>query len=207
MEDKLRPIRRRLSKRLMAGLMVLPIITVWVLLRQGYSIKQRLGGFAVAIVGLAITIFAIALGQVANMTPEERQQLDERSSERAEGRRERQGHEEAQKASKAVEKATCGGDIDCATKRARSRAEPRCARLIEDSARYRYEWTDGLGSKFFRAEWSRYDAYTGEFGEMRIIEFRGNSLRLENGFGAYQRVVYECDFDPVKGEVLAVRIK
>jgi hypothetical protein len=206
-EDKLRPNSRRLSKRLMAGLLVLPIMTVWLLLRHGYSIKQRLGGFALAIVGLAITIFAIALVQVANMTPEERRELDERASERAEGRQERQRQEEAQKASKAVQKATCGGDIDCAAKRARSRAEPRCARLIEDSARYRYEWTDGLGSKFFRAEWSHYDAYTNEYGPKRIIEFRGNALRLENGFGAFQKVVYECDFDPVEGEVLAVRIK
>lgn len=207
MTDEPEPIPRQFSKRLVLGLLLLPIIAAWFLFRRGYSLKQKIGGFALAIMGLAITLFTFALIQAANMTPEERQKLSERASERAEGRQERRQQEDAQEALEAAERATCGGDIECAARRARSRAEPRCARLIEDNARYRYEWTDGLGSKFFRAEWSHQDIYMDEYGQERIIEYRGNSLRLENGFGAFQKVVYECDFDPVEGKVLNVRIK
>ncbi|MDG6077888.1 hypothetical protein E3U23_01575 [Erythrobacter litoralis] len=167
----------------MAGLLVLPVITVWLLFRRRYSVKHRLGGLALAIVGLAITIFAFALVQIANMTSEERQKLDERASGQEAGRRERRGQEETQKPSEAVEKAMCGGDIECAAKRTRSRAEPRCTRLIEDIARYRYEWTEGLSFKFFRAEWSHYDVYTKEYGPKRIIWFAATLSGLRTASG------------------------
>ena len=33
----------------------------------------------------------------------------------------------------------------------------------------------------------------------------GDRVEFQNGFGAYSRVIYECDFDPRTNDVLAVR--
>lgn len=74
----------------------------------------------------------------------------------------------------------------------------RCKRPIESLAKYAHEWTDGmLEPKMSHYRWK--DKKRG------IVTFLGDKLRFQNGFGAWQNVVYECDYD---GEsVLSVRAR
>jgi len=45
---------RRLSGRLLLGILILPVVFVWFLLRPGYSNTLRIGAFAYMAVGIAV---------------------------------------------------------------------------------------------------------------------------------------------------------
>jgi len=82
-----------------------------------------------------------------------------------------------------------------------------CAPEIEKFAKYDFRWTDGaLDPKLPNGRWSqRYDIVE-KYGEKRIIEFQGDLIQMQNGFGAYKTMNYECDFDPVDKRIVAVRV-
>jgi hypothetical protein len=88
------------------------------------------------------------------------------------------------------------------------RASRECRRAIEPKARYDFRWTDGLlESKLPRARWSTRHDIVQRFGPKRVIEYQGNALQLQNGFGAWARVTYECDFDPVTERLIDARLE
>jgi hypothetical protein len=47
---------RRLSGPLLLGILILPIVFVWFLLRPGYSVTLRLGAFAYTALGVAVGV-------------------------------------------------------------------------------------------------------------------------------------------------------
>lgn len=102
---------------------------------------------------------------------------------------------------------TCEGDIDCAQSRSMSDASVECAPQIERLARYQVRWTnEGLQPIFQRWRWSeRYDIVQ-KYGQNRIIEYAGDTLQFQNGFGAFRRMAYECDYDPLADVVIAYRV-
>lgn len=51
--------RRRLSGMLLLGLIVMPLIFVWFLLRKGYSTPLRLGAFAYAAMCLGFGVLQV----------------------------------------------------------------------------------------------------------------------------------------------------
>ena len=57
---------RRIGLPLMIGLIVLPLIFVWFLLRPGYANSTRVAAFAYALLGPLMT-FAIAIGEAAGL--------------------------------------------------------------------------------------------------------------------------------------------
>jgi len=74
-----------------------------------------------------------------------------------------------------------------------------CGKYIEKFAKYSFEWTNNLlDGKFSRYRWHDESRTT--------LTFRGDSIRLQNGFGAWQDYIYECDYDPSSKEVLNVRL-
>ena len=90
----------------------------------------------------------------------------------------------------------CLRDLDCAAGRDDwfSSADARCPRHIEDLARYDFEWTDGwLDSKFDRV------ALQIDRQAIRVI---GGKMRMQNQYGAWQRMEYWCILDPLTKEVL-----
>jgi len=102
---------------------------------------------------------------------------------------------------------TCDGDIQCAGSRSQGMAGLKCAPEIEKLAKYDVRWTDGITEpKMPNARWSERSDIVKRFGEQRIIEFHGDKIQMQNGFGAYRRVDYECDFDPLNDAVVAVRV-
>ncbi len=64
-------------------------------------------------------------------------------------------------------------------------AETLCKPLIESVAKYNIEWTNGFGESVL----SR--------GEKRgnTIVYVGDSVKLQNGFGAYSNYIYKCTYD------------
>ncbi len=70
----------------------------------------------------------------------------------------------------------------------------RCVDYVEKMAKYNAKWTDGmLEPKFSHARWKDK--------QNKIITAIGDKVQFQNGFGAYQNYIYECDLD-IEGEVV-----
>ena len=99
-----------------------------------------------------------------------------------------------------IAEAACRRDIQCWGDDNLLSATFACETLIERMARYDFEWTDGwLEPKFSHFRWHDIDRST--------VTFIGDKIKFQNGFGAWQRVAYECDYDPDADQVLDIRIE
>lgn len=99
--------------------------------------------------------------------------------------------------------ANCDGDVVCAGSRARSAAELACTPLIESQVRYEVRWP---GEKLPLGRWSERSAVLDQYGKERVIQYEGQGALFQNGFGAWRKLNYECDFDVVKRVALFVRV-
>ena len=83
----------------------------------------------------------------------------------------------------------CRNDLQCWGDKHSLRATSVCRPLIENSAKYDYEWTDGwLGAKLTKFRWK--SRKTG------VISYYGDQIKFQNGFGAWMRIGYWCDYNP-----------
>lgn len=91
--------------------------------------------------------------------------------------------------------AECVKDLQCWGERHQARATTACTPAVIALAKWDHEWTDGaLGSKF--GKWFMGRA-------AGTIIYQGDSLKLQNGFGAWQPVKYYCEFNPATGATKA----
>lgn len=161
-------------------------------------------------------------------TPEKAQQKkewDERAARAAERSRERGAARKAAEASKPPlredlrqeqitkelaaklakenglpEPGSCRDRLECWGEQNSVTASFECSQLVERSAKYTHEWTDGwMGIKFSHYRWK--DKKAG------VVTHIGDKVRFQNVFGAWQNMVYECDFDPASKRVLDVRVR
>ena len=105
---------------------------------------------------------------------------------------------------KVAKEKACRNDLQCWGDRTTIDAAIFCQDHIERMAQYAHEWTDGwLEPKFSRFKWKDRKAGT--------ITYMGDKMRFQNGFGAWQNIVYECDFRKdarfESGHVLAARAR
>jgi hypothetical protein len=99
---------------------------------------------------------------------------------------------------RAEKNAQCKSDLQCWGDRAIVGAGVYCKDAVERLAKYSVRWTDGtFETKFSRFRWL--DKNKG------LLTMVGDKAQFQNGFGAYQNVTYECDFEPEKHIVIAVR--
>ena len=92
----------------------------------------------------------------------------------------------------------CRQDLQCWGEKHSLRAIRACQPLIENSAKYDHEWTDGwLGSKFTKIGWK--DREAGR------VSYYGDRIKFQNPFGAWMKVAYWCDYDPAT-EQASIRI-
>jgi len=100
---------------------------------------------------------------------------------------------------KAAEKeAACKTDIQCWGDKNLVTAAVACQAPIEKLARFSARWTDKtMEPKFSRFRWLDQ--------EKGLLTYIGDKIEFQNGFGAYQASIYECDIDPVSRQVLEVR--
>lgn len=71
---------------------------------------------------------------------------------------------------------------------------------IERHAKHQFKWTDGwMGSKMTRFRWLDRNALT--------VTYIGDQIQFQNGFGAWQNMIYYCDYDPINERVLKVSMR
>jgi hypothetical protein len=97
-----------------------------------------------------------------------------------------------------VDPAVCRQDLACWAEAKFASASAYCKDPVERLANFNARWTDGT----FETKFSRYRWKDKELG---LVTYIGDKVEFQNGFGAYQNHIYECDFDPVKDAVLDVR--
>lgn len=99
-----------------------------------------------------------------------------------------------------VSDAECMKTLQCWGDRHTTSASIRCDNYIEKLAKYSFKWTDGiLESKFSHFRWKNKSK--------GIVTFIGDKIQFQNGFGAFQKSIYECDYSPIKDKVLDARAR
>lgn len=99
-----------------------------------------------------------------------------------------------------VDEAACRKDLECAGNKYGISAGVYCKKPVERLAKYTARWTDGtFDMKFSHFRWLNQ--------EQGLITFIGDKIEFQNGFGAFQKHIYECDFNPVNNQVLDVRAR
>ena len=109
--------------------------------------------------------------------------------------------EEALLAKKEKEdKANCLEDAYCYATKYGKGGNYSCSNAVEKSAKYQFEWTDGvLEQKFSSYDW--YDK------ENKLVTLYGNKAKAQNAFGAYKNVIYSCTFNADTGEIINILIQ
>ncbi|WP_024333086.1 hypothetical protein [Desulfotignum balticum] len=101
---------------------------------------------------------------------------------------------------KAEEYERCKIDLQCWGKKHSLRATYASQESIEKLAKYDFEWVDGFwGSKLTHWKWLDENKYT--------LVYFGDQIKLQNGFGAWQRCIYMVKYDPINEKVLGVDIE
>jgi hypothetical protein len=91
------------------------------------------------------------------------------------------------------------GNLQCLGDKGVVAASVYCKNEVEKLAKHSVRWIDGtLELKFSHYRW-RNKAH-------QEITYIGDKAEFQNGFGAYTRVVYECDLDTDNKTVLGVRV-
>lgn len=99
-----------------------------------------------------------------------------------------------------VEKANCLEDALCYATKYGKGGSYTCSNAIETSAKYQFEWTDGiLEQKFSSYDW--YDK------ENKLVTLYGNKAKAQNAFGAFKNVIYSCTFNADTGEIVNILIQ
>lgn len=108
---------------------------------------------------------------------------------------------DAPKVSEAQKEAQCLRSLQCWGDRYNAAADTHCPAFVEKLARFSARWTDtGLFEpKFSRFRWLDESAGT--------LTYVGDKVEFQNAFGAWQPILYECDYDPRTKTILDVRIQ
>ena len=100
-------------------------------------------------------------------------------------------------AAPALTDAQCKQSLQCWGDRHSGAATGPCKRAVEAQAKWQWEWTDGaLETKFPRFAWV--DPSVG------TLQYIGDKVKFQNGFGAWQHMEYRCVFDPSSRTATAV---
>jgi len=106
---------------------------------------------------------------------------------------------ETEKKMKEMEDVKCRADLQCWGDKNAGAASRKCRELVEKHAKYQFEWTDGaLESKFPLFAWKDESR--------RTLSYFGDRIKFQNGFGAWQFMKYQCDYDPATETVLGVSV-
>ncbi|MGJ7529824.1 zinc ribbon domain-containing protein [Variovorax sp. GB1P17] len=100
----------------------------------------------------------------------------------------------------AIQPECASQDLQCRGDKGAIAAGVYCKDQIERLAKHSMRWTDGtFDMKMTRFRWT--DQIAG------AITYMGDKAEFQNGFGAYTRVIYECDLANDQKSVLDVRIR
>jgi hypothetical protein len=99
-----------------------------------------------------------------------------------------------------VDEAACRKDLQCMGDKFTVAVGVYCKDPVTRLAKYTSRWTDGtFEPKFSHFRWLNQEQGT--------LTFIGDKIEFQNGFGAFQKHIYECDFNPKTNQVLDVRAR
>lgn len=100
--------------------------------------------------------------------------------------------------------AACRNDASCEGDKYRIDVMQNCPDLIEREARYDIRWTNHLFQSRFLplAQWHGKDGH-----DKGLVDFEGDTVQLQNGFGAWQNYYYICTFDIAKKQIVQLKLR
>jgi predicted nucleic acid-binding Zn-ribbon protein len=93
------------------------------------------------------------------------------------------------------QEAACITDLRCTGEKYDSAIFSPCSRLIEQHAKYQFRW-DGI--RFSRLDWANPE-------KTKLIYF-GDAVQFQNGFSAWQNMVYSCTYDIAANSITHVAV-
>ncbi|KAB2919919.1 MAG: hypothetical protein F9K29_03405 [Hyphomicrobiaceae bacterium] len=150
----------------------------------------------IGIIGLGLLglVAWLSAGMLVTMIPREPE------SAKAARRAEEAEKEATKRAEEAKKEAECRHNRQCWGDKHEIAAAIYCPDKVERLANFGFEWTD----KWHELKFSRVRWHSAQRGTLTYI---GDRARAQNGFGAWQNIIYECDFDPATNAVLDVRAR
>jgi hypothetical protein len=94
----------------------------------------------------------------------------------------------------------CRQDLKCWAEKNEINAVVRCKREIERFAAYIMKWTN---NGWIESEFSRYQWHNQNDG---LIAYIGDKAQFQNGFGAWENVIYYCVYDPATDRAVNVEV-
>jgi hypothetical protein len=95
-------------------------------------------------------------------------------------------------------------DLQCLYNEHLVAATLACRPLVERRAKFQHEWTDGWLDQKFSGYFN--NKQTKKRNKPGVVTFVGDRVKFQNEFGAWQNMMYECDFHTRTKQVLAVRV-
>lgn len=149
--------------------------------------------------GLSVLLFVSSCVGALIMAPEpSAERKAEQASAKTEYDAQKKQKSDDEAAQKAEQDAACRNDVSCIGEKKLVTAGVYCRDPIERLAKYTSEWTDG----FLEPKFSHYKMKEKDSG---VVTFIGDKIKFQNGFGAWQNMIYECDLDTKTDNVLDVR--
>ena len=100
--------------------------------------------------------------------------------------------------------ASCASDADCMGEPYRLEILEICPTFIEHQARYTFRWTD----HWYDGKFAPGETWHGKDGKTRgLIDYIGDKIELQNGFGAWQNYIYICTFDINRRDLVDVELR
>jgi hypothetical protein len=106
----------------------------------------------------------------------------------------------AKEKSDAAAEQDCLRNLQCIADRFSLRIQSTCRKAIERYAKYDFKWTTGVTTPMFsRLKWAN--------NEKTAISYIGDKIKFQNGFGAWQNMIYTCNLNFEKNEITKVTIE
>jgi hypothetical protein len=97
------------------------------------------------------------------------------------------------------EAAKCLSDLECISEKNRSELTTQCQMEIERAAKYDHKWTNSWGERKFQTQYWKNQ-------KKAVAIYQGKTLRMQNAFGVWVPVVYDCTFDHKNRVALGVNV-
>ncbi|WP_458096181.1 hypothetical protein [Roseomonas sp. WA12] len=168
------------------------VITVVIL---GVLLAKKGRGYKLLMIPVALVGLFLVGG---NIPPEQRAEMDRKRGEREQAAAVAEADRrylaaiaeadaaKAREAERVRQDAACRPDLQCWASKHMGAATSACRPLVESSASRDYRWTAWI-EKFSHYRWANQAAGT--------VVYIGDEIEMQNGFGAWMRHTYACEFD------------
>lgn len=122
------------------------------------------------------------------------------AEEKARQDAERQAKVDAEAAAKAIAEVNCKADLHCLGEKHSIDAAVTCRPFVERMAKNDFQWADSwIEPKFSHYRWKNKDK--------GVVTYIGDKIKYQNGYGAWVRHIYECDYSTSLKTILDVRAR